>query len=572
MPTSGLREQLSDADLWRSVCEEDALAFEAVVVRYQSLICAVAYSACGNLTSSEDVAQEVFWSAWRERESLADHARLKAWLCGIARNLGHNVRRRLMRTAQTASLHTAMNVPTGEQTPSEVAVSREEQILVWQVLERIPRSYREPLVLFYRADQSISEIAEALDVSPDAVKQRLSRGRSMVKDGVLQLLQEALRRGRPGRNFTVAVMAGLATVSAGAKSALAGITTAAPLAKVAATVVPSGFWGAASGAAGGLLGTWFGAWVPAQLAPTVQEREYVWRGGKRVFVVSLLFVGILAGAYLVFPRQLTSWTDLCFLAIWIVTLWLYVHIEVVRLTHGVKRLRAAATALEPNDSPLRARLIALTFRYRGRVFRSQTMLCGLPLLVFNVTDPAQADEATEHRVARGWIAIGDEAYGVLFALGGRAYGFIAVGGRAYGFIAVGGRAYGFIAVGGSALGVFAIGGTAMGVLACGGLGIGWQAIGGLALAWNLACGAQAIAWQTAYGVVAIAHHAAIGQEAWAQHTNDPVATAIVSSSPVFSAVEWCITNWVLLTPIFVVGIALLCAGTWSLLYRRETSR
>ncbi len=50
--------------------------------------CAVAYSACGELSQSEDVAQETFWAAWRGRESLDQPDRLSSWLCGIARNLG----------------------------------------------------------------------------------------------------------------------------------------------------------------------------------------------------------------------------------------------------------------------------------------------------------------------------------------------------------------------------------------------------------------------------------------------------------------------------------------------------
>jgi zinc protease len=92
---SGFDDQMPDSELWRSVCQGSVPAFEVVVQRYQSLVCAVAYSACGNLALSEDVAQEAFWSAWRKRASIAEPERLGAWLCGIARNLGYNARRRL---------------------------------------------------------------------------------------------------------------------------------------------------------------------------------------------------------------------------------------------------------------------------------------------------------------------------------------------------------------------------------------------------------------------------------------------------------------------------------------------
>ena len=43
--------------------------------------------------------------------------------------------------------------------PAEEAASREEEALVWQTLERIDETYREPLVLFYREQQSVAEVA-----------------------------------------------------------------------------------------------------------------------------------------------------------------------------------------------------------------------------------------------------------------------------------------------------------------------------------------------------------------------------------------------------------------------------
>src|SRR5438876_4858567 len=91
-----------DADLWQLVRQGSVPAFESLVRRHQSVVCAVAYNACGDLTLSEDVAQETFWAAWREPSALADPGRLRAWLCGIARNLGKNARRREARAAGPA--------------------------------------------------------------------------------------------------------------------------------------------------------------------------------------------------------------------------------------------------------------------------------------------------------------------------------------------------------------------------------------------------------------------------------------------------------------------------------------
>ena len=55
------------------------------------------------------------------------------------------------------------------------AISREEEAILWRSLERIPKNYREPLILFYREHESVERVAQVLELSEDAVRQRLSR-------------------------------------------------------------------------------------------------------------------------------------------------------------------------------------------------------------------------------------------------------------------------------------------------------------------------------------------------------------------------------------------------------------
>jgi len=74
----------------------------------------------------------------------------------------------------TPSMNRRQPIPS----PATQAVTREEEAILWRALERIPDTYREPLILFYREQQSVERVAAELELSEDAVKQRLSRGRS----------------------------------------------------------------------------------------------------------------------------------------------------------------------------------------------------------------------------------------------------------------------------------------------------------------------------------------------------------------------------------------------------------
>src|SRR5207237_1563628 len=102
---------------------------------------------------------------------------------------------------------------------SDQAISNEEQAILWRSLERIPDLYREPLVLFYREHQSIEAVAQKLELSEDAVKQRLSRGRKVLQEEVAAFVTSALERTNPGQAFTFAVLAALPAMTLSAKAA-----------------------------------------------------------------------------------------------------------------------------------------------------------------------------------------------------------------------------------------------------------------------------------------------------------------------------------------------------------------
>lgn len=180
------------------------------------------------------------------------------------------------------------------------------------------------------------------------------------------------------------------------------------------------------------------------------------------------------------------------------------------------------------------------------------------------------------KVARGWIALGDRAHGLLFACGNIAIGGIAIGGVAAGVFAFGGLALGLISIGGASIGGLALGGLAIGPIAWGGAGFGVWAFGGLAVGW-LACGGGAFAWRAAHGGLACAHDFATGGKAIAAHANDEAARAFIANSHFFQTAQWQLTHvipklsgpWFIIATVFVsslVPLLLFAVG-----YRRKRS-
>ena len=356
----------------------------------------------------------------------------------------------------------------------------------------------------------------------------------MLREHVVELVESGLQRSRPGRRLTLTVMAGLAANAAGTKTALAGAGTGAGAWKAAAGAAgASGLLGSLLGTAGGLLGGWLGMWVPAQAASTRRERDAIDRARRRMLLVSMVFIGALFGLIYAFagkPGYLIVWGG------WMAAFWAYLAFDCTWLARDLKRIRSSPDPDDlPNETALRTGWAEIAAHVGDRVYRSETTFLGLPLVDINWSAPMPPKGSEPFRggkrVARGWIAIGDDASGVLLAIGSTARGLVAVGGRALGVVSFGGLALGLIAVGGIGLGVLGIGGLCAGGYAFGGGAVGWRAAGGLAVAWDVACGGGAFARHGAVGGAAIARDYAVGGEAHARHANDLAARTELLNHP-----------------------------------------
>lgn len=247
------RPKVADSQLISNSQDGDQIAYGQLVERYQNLICSVAYNRCGDLSLSEDLAQEAFLLAWEKLSDLQDVANFKAWICTIVRNLATRAVQRKSRsvTGAASGLEDAGDIPDTIPTPDETVVSAEQEGLVWRALENVPENYREPMILFYREEQSVLKVAEALELSEDAVKQRLSRGRRMLQQQLAATVESTLAASKPSKFFTTAVIASIASMSSKTSLAAGVSATTATVAKAgAASLAKSSIAGVAGSGMG----------------------------------------------------------------------------------------------------------------------------------------------------------------------------------------------------------------------------------------------------------------------------------------------------------------------------------
>jgi RNA polymerase sigma factor (sigma-70 family) len=507
----------TDAELVAAILAGDRDGFEEIVRRYQTLVCSLAYSATGDLGRSEDLAQETFLAAWRQLAELREPSKLRAWICGIARNRIHDaVRSQSREPTHGADLMDAAGEPASpEALPADYAASQDEKAVMWRALERIPEAYREPLILFHRENQSIERVAEALDLSEDAVRQRLVRGRRLLQAEVEALVEGALRRTAPGREFTSSVMQALpvsAAVKAGAVvGAAAKGTAGGGLFGLATTIMASPIAPVAL--------VYFARKIrmaEEERAPSDEERE-LRKGKRRDFTVgALAMAGYIQiwGHWFRLQTQVPWFAPILGLVPGIILLVLV--FRALRTDRRIREVRAR-TATEPARSSFE--------------FLSRGTLLGLPLVHIRFR--------ASNTPVKAWLAVGNVAYGAVFACGR-------------------------VAVAPLSLGIFSLGLLGAGAFAAGGLAVGLQAAGVLALglcaAGWMAKGAVSFGYRAAYGLEAYARSfAGSPQEhqrwtAFALHANDSAARQFFGQDGFF------VWTRISATDFRRVGIGLLCCG------------
>jgi RNA polymerase sigma-70 factor (ECF subfamily) len=175
----------------RRLKRRDVRALEQVIVRYSGYSFAVAQKILGPTGSHEDIEEivsEVFVTLWQHSERLRPDSNLKAWLAVVSRTRAINRLRLLGRLGELKRLIELEQgtASSGAKPPSEADI---DNAALEQALSVLRDEEREIIDSFYLQDKSIRQIAEQTNLSESAVKNRLYRSRSKLRNQLKELNQ-----------------------------------------------------------------------------------------------------------------------------------------------------------------------------------------------------------------------------------------------------------------------------------------------------------------------------------------------------------------------------------------------
>ena len=172
----------------------DEAAFDAVYQAFNQRL----FTFLLRLSRRRDVAEDLLEETWlrlvKHAHRLHDTTRLGPWLFTVARHLHVSyVRSRLLEDSTAAGLTALWPSAADRPSPFEATAASELERRIEVALASLPATSREVLLLVGVAGLDHSDAADVLEITPEALRQRLHRARTLLA----RALEADTRAGEP---------------------------------------------------------------------------------------------------------------------------------------------------------------------------------------------------------------------------------------------------------------------------------------------------------------------------------------------------------------------------------------
>jgi RNA polymerase sigma factor (sigma-70 family) len=153
-------------------------SFERIVAEHGALVSRIAMSYEADPALREDLTQQIFLAVWQALPSFRADSSLRTFIARIAQNRSISFVAKQVRQGPVAEIpdELASSMPT----PEDSAIEASEHRMLLDATRRLPVPQKEVIILVLEGF-SYAEIAEMLNIAPNALALRLSRAKAALK-------------------------------------------------------------------------------------------------------------------------------------------------------------------------------------------------------------------------------------------------------------------------------------------------------------------------------------------------------------------------------------------------------
>jgi RNA polymerase sigma factor (sigma-70 family) len=174
----------SDIELISTVLKGDQQAYALIVGRYQPFVFTLVLRYIKNREDAEEVAQDIFVKAYRALADFKGASKFSTWLYTIVTTTCISFLRK--KKLEIHSLDNENILMAVENRDSGMSANQVEQksklMMVNNAIALLPPDDAEIITLFYKGEQTLEEIAQVVGIEANAVKVRLHRARTRLRE------------------------------------------------------------------------------------------------------------------------------------------------------------------------------------------------------------------------------------------------------------------------------------------------------------------------------------------------------------------------------------------------------
>lgn len=165
--------------------KHDEKALSKIIEQQSGFVASVIYNTSkGSLTKEdiEEVIADVFVTLWNNAEK-AQEGKLKGYLCSIAKTRALN---KIKSLKNKAVLNIDDYTPEDDFSIADETEKRDIHRELREIITEITQPDREILIRYYYYNQTVSQIADEMNINLETVKSKLRRTREKIKTKLIE--------------------------------------------------------------------------------------------------------------------------------------------------------------------------------------------------------------------------------------------------------------------------------------------------------------------------------------------------------------------------------------------------